>query len=335
MPEVVNDDNGSLFTGETLLRRGNRVRIETGDGRAWSLFVTNALKYPAGCRAYFEGQGQIPEGPIHWAKVADHPFDIGARYSRSDVRRLLGDKQWQDQGGKWATGYVRSDGRYIIFANIETAGRTGHDYSNRWDEQAQELEWSGKPGARVGQPLIDGMLAASGQVLLFTRHDSRELFVFRGCGVAKSIQNTASVRVTWAIAKARTTNVPELEQLSKEAQRRGQAVPPTGNMTPQRRTTTTDAFERDSEVHASVMMRAKGTCEACLKPAPFHRDDGTPYLEMHHLKRLADGGPDTTDNAVAVCANCHRELHCGVRREQLLSDIYRSHSFLRRPAATG
>ncbi|WP_342542729.1 HNH endonuclease signature motif containing protein [Paenisporosarcina sp. FSL H8-0542] len=36
-----------------------------------------------------------------------------------------------------------------------------------------------------------------------------------------------------------------------------------------------------------------------------------PYLEVHHIKRLADNGEDSVENAIAVCPNCHRELHFG------------------------
>ncbi|WP_147195697.1 HNH endonuclease [Rummeliibacillus stabekisii] len=39
-----------------------------------------------------------------------------------------------------------------------------------------------------------------------------------------------------------------------------------------------------------------------------------PNLEVHHIKRLADGEEDTVENAIAVCPNCHRELHFGHSR---------------------
>ncbi len=42
----------------------------------------------------------------------------------------------------------------------------------------------------------------------------------------------------------------------------------------------------------------------------FEREDGSP-LEVHHVIRLADGGSDTINNSVALCPNCHRELHFG------------------------
>lgn len=60
--------------------------------------------------------------------------------------------------------------------------------------------------------------------------------------------------------------------------------------------------------------RANGICERCSCEAPFiRRSDGTRYLEVHHKVRLADGGEDTIENALALCPNCHRELHYGLR----------------------
>jgi 5-methylcytosine-specific restriction protein A len=74
----------------------------------------------------------------------------------------------------------------------------------------------------------------------------------------------------------------------------------------------TRAFKRNADVIAEVLIRANGVCEKCDKKAPFLRSsDGTPFLEVHHLVRLADGGKDTVENAKAVCPNCHRELHYG------------------------
>jgi 5-methylcytosine-specific restriction protein A len=71
-------------------------------------------------------------------------------------------------------------------------------------------------------------------------------------------------------------------------------------------------YLRNPYVVAAVLERAKGKCERCHKPAPFLRGkDGTPYLEVHHKIRLADRGEDTVDNAIALCPNCHRELHHG------------------------
>lgn len=72
-------------------------------------------------------------------------------------------------------------------------------------------------------------------------------------------------------------------------------------------------FKRNSDVVASVLVRANGLCEKCGNEAPFKRaKDGTPYLEVHHEIMLSEGGEDTVENAIAVCPNCHRELHFGM-----------------------
>lgn len=77
-------------------------------------------------------------------------------------------------------------------------------------------------------------------------------------------------------------------------------------------TVTTTTYQRNADVVAEVLERANGVCERCGAAAPFIRvSDGTPYLEVHHKVRLADGGEDTVENAIAVCPNCHRELHFG------------------------
>jgi len=73
-------------------------------------------------------------------------------------------------------------------------------------------------------------------------------------------------------------------------------------------------FKRNPDVAAEAMKRANGFCEACGKPAPFiSASKGIPYLEIHHKVFLADGGEDTVDNAVALCPNCHRKMHFGVK----------------------
>lgn len=75
-------------------------------------------------------------------------------------------------------------------------------------------------------------------------------------------------------------------------------------------------FVRNQLVVAEVLFRANGHCEQCKKPAPFLREsDKTPYLEVHHIIRLADGGDDTVENAIALCPNCHRKAHYGQKNE--------------------
>ncbi len=74
-------------------------------------------------------------------------------------------------------------------------------------------------------------------------------------------------------------------------------------------------FVRDPNVIAWVTLNAGGVCEACESPAPFSREDGEPYLEVHHVRPLAEGGPDSADNAIAACPTCHRRFHHGADKD--------------------
>ncbi|HBJ1652007.1 HNH endonuclease [Clostridium botulinum] len=104
--------------------------------------------------------------------------------------------------------------------------------------------------------------------------------------------------------------VNESLKLSSEERRR--RLENKKNSIPEKVDRGSSGFKRDPDVVAEVLIMAAGNCERCRNPAPFKRaSNGTPYLEVHHKIRLADGGEDTVENAIAVCPNCHRELHFG------------------------
>lgn len=68
------------------------------------------------------------------------------------------------------------------------------------------------------------------------------------------------------------------------------------------------AYYRAEAIRRYALARANGHCEGCTQAAPFSSAQG-PYLECHHLHRVADGGPDHPENVVALCPNCHRRAH--------------------------
>ncbi|PKY10788.1 HNH endonuclease [Acidithiobacillus marinus] len=100
-------------------------------------------------------------------------------------------------------------------------------------------------------------------------------------------------------------------------------TPPPGSKKPSSSQTSVTQFARDPAVVAWVLAEAAGVCECCSNPAPFTREDGSPFLEVHHVLRLADGGEDTTNNAAALCPNCHRELHYGTEKRELAAKLRR------------
>jgi 5-methylcytosine-specific restriction protein A len=114
--------------------------------------------------------------------------------------------------------------------------------------------------------------------------------------------------------------------------RRGKVgAPPVGATKPKQQETLTYSFVRDPAVCAYVLDRAKGVCEACGSPAPFVKADGDPFLEVHHVVHLAEGGADTIDNAIAACPNCHRRLHHSDDRQSYREAVWERCTFLRRP----
>lgn len=68
---------------------------------------------------------------------------------------------------------------------------------------------------------------------------------------------------------------------------------------------------RSQVIKKYALLRAKDKCELCLNDAPFITAKGVPFLEVHHIHKLADDGPDLPLNVAALCPNCHREAHFG------------------------
>ncbi len=69
------------------------------------------------------------------------------------------------------------------------------------------------------------------------------------------------------------------------------------------------SYNRDPYVAEYTKRRAKGICQLCGEPAPFTDKNNRPYLEIHHIDWLANGGEDTVQNTTALCPNCHRKMH--------------------------
>lgn len=91
---------------------------------------------------------------------------------------------------------------------------------------------------------------------------------------------------------------------------------------PSRRQSTTNPFVRDPQVRRRVRGRAKGFCEYCSQIG-FTMTSGATYIETHHIISLAENGPDTDANVIALCPNDHRRAHHAVEAETLRSEFGR------------
>lgn len=98
---------------------------------------------------------------------------------------------------------------------------------------------------------------------------------------------------------------------------------PVGNSKPISKKIESTYIIRDPSVKAWVLINANGVCECCGVIAPFETSSGIQYLEVHHVKKLADFGPDTPENAIAVCPNCHRALHYSHKKGDLVQGLFK------------
>ena len=148
-----------------------------------------------------------------------------------------------------------------------------------------------------------------------------------GLKPARNIRGRTAADVEAFIAEAtahRATPVVGSEIIVREAIRKGLIPKPSGRPPPEPKTVAITTRQRDPHVKAWVLQQAGGVCECCRQQAPFLTFDGLPYLEVHHIRHLAEGGSDTVSNTVAVCPNCHRQLHYGQKPRKLVEELFAS-----------
>lgn len=137
----------------------------------------------------------------------------------------------------------------------------------------------------------------------FYRSHSKGLYLYAKDGVDRSLSSTR-----------KATASPPPNQAPK---------PPEGEIKPRAiQNVITTTYVRSEAVKAWVLQRSNGTCECCAEAAPFNDVYDQPYLEVHHLKQLADGGSDRVSNTVALCPNCHRQMHHGKNKLQLRTSLF-------------
>lgn len=100
---------------------------------------------------------------------------------------------------------------------------------------------------------------------------------------------------------------PGLADLRSEAEKKASSDP-VRDTSP---TTGGSRYQRASAIREYALARADGICECCGDPSPFMKPDGDPYLEVHHVDELGEGGEDHPDKVVALCPVCHKRIHHG------------------------
>lgn len=80
-------------------------------------------------------------------------------------------------------------------------------------------------------------------------------------------------------------------------------------------------YARSEVVKEFALRTADGVCQGCGQDAPFRDENDEKFLEVHHLFRRSDGGADDPENVIALCPNCHREVHHGKNGDELNKDL--------------
>ncbi|MDD2104219.1 HNH endonuclease signature motif containing protein [Pseudomonas sp. YuFO20] len=145
--------------------------------------------------------------------------------------------------------------------------------------------------------------------------------------VGSNVEQLIQVALTERGVQSGAPNAPTADEQTLE--RRAAALqklkikePPKGIKKPKRAASSSTVFVRDPEVRAWVRNEAEGRCDGCGEPAPFQKL-GLPYLEVHHVKPLAEKGSDQVTNAVALCPNCHRRCHHSSDSEEFTASLYK------------
>ncbi|WP_414675276.1 HNH endonuclease [Luteibacter sp.] len=264
-----------------------------------------------------------------------HHFVVGKEYHRQALLDFVGSKQAQS-GVIW--------GPLEPGCVICTSGGRHGKKAGYFDEPLSDGSWlyfgQGGSGDQSPSNAANSRLASgSRSVLLFTTREStaKEIAAQGGYGKRFKFQGSYSVAaVETAIPDSgprkgnhllrfhfvRVEEHTSLEAIREIATQVTQASLPELqhrlNMQDQRvpavRMGLAEYRKRSTEVRQYALLRACGICELCQNPAPFTCDGGLPYLEVHHLHRLADDGPDAPGNVAAICPNCHRAVHYAMNR---------------------
>ncbi len=258
-------------------------------------------------------------------------FDLGRIYNR---RRDIHDRY----GGQRQGGICTPRGLPAVFI---FTGDSGHAHGYRDEFRDDGLYWYTGEGQRGDMEMVRGNLAIRDH-----ERNGKSIYMFedvgsgnvRYFGEGRYVGHHTEERpdhdgvprsaIIFELELVTTSDGAMPESLSAQPINRLWSMPldsvrvlavsaPPVQTTPTERRS--NVRRRSAAVRVYVLRRANGTCEACGKPAPFETRQRRPYLEPHHILRVADGGPDHPRFVAAICPNCHREAHHG-RDADLLND---------------
>ncbi|MEO7497747.1 MAG: HNH endonuclease signature motif containing protein [Massilia sp.] len=252
-------------------------------------------------------------------------FIIGETYSPYDILILA--RNYDTRAGGMFV--LEADGEptaVIIKATLSDGA-----YPNEWIEEPTKLKYylkaiSGKfnEDFKANKAILKNVGLP---IVTFVRQKANADFVFAGLFAYETLLNNADSSKAFVLSRKNSEVQGPVSDSEFVANRLSKSIARSQGSSrglrlarlakapkkPAKFRVVSTVYDRNSDVIAEVLFRARGICGGCSNPAPFNRlTDGTPYLEVHHRVHLANGGDDTVENAIALCPNCHRQRHYGV-----------------------
>ena len=213
------------------------------------------------------------------------------------------------KGGSWDTGYVLEGHDLVAFLNIGAAGRTGHDFDNAYDSEAETVTWFGKPSTHSKQPIFKGLLEGTITPHFFARWDSKNTkFTYLGPGRVLEYQDGVPIDENRTAIRMR---------LSVSDGAIGEDGAPAGSAQPsfaKKLTMLVNRYERDPAKRLACLAHHGYACQICeFSFEAVYGELGKDFIHVHHIEPLAEVGGehdiDPIKDLIPVCANCHSMLH--------------------------
>jgi len=227
-----------------------------------------------------------------------YDFMPGEKYTRKDVFRIIGLPE-DTKGGNYDTGYFNHEGDFFIFCNIDTPGRTGHNYNNYFI--GDTLVWFAKGPTKINQPEIQKLINPKVKKYIFIRSSNKEPFKYVGLGKATFPEETSPVKIIWEFIDE--VNSVMLAEEVTETYFEGATKLIKVNL-----------YERNHDARQKCIDHYGVICQVCkFSFEKVYGVIGEAYIHVHHLKPLSEIGEeyelDPIKDLRPVCANCHSMLH--------------------------
>lgn len=233
-------------------------------------------------------------------------FQRGMKYTRPDVKVRAGLAR-EAKGGNWDTGIVEYQGEFVLFVNVGTEGRTGHNYGNRWEGNC--LRWCHKSGSHLGWSSVQRLIEPRRSIHVFWRNSNEAPFEYAGRARTVEIVDVSPVEILWSFY-AESLAEPDCEPPvhSPEEVTRGEYSEGAVCQV------LVNAYERDRAARQVCIKHYGSACAVCgLRFEDRYGGLGAGFIHVHHVKLLSELGPGYKLNPIQdlrpVCPNCHAMLH--------------------------